>query len=96
MTKTFYCLISEMQLNGMQLELCGHKVCGISLSILYNYVVLSPSYPVRLNRVGGWVVGSGSCSFEDKKRYMLAPSVLGPNLQLPAHKLISRTPFMKR
>ena len=91
MTKTFYCLISEMQLNGMQLELCGHRVCGISLSILYNYIVLSPSYRVRLNRMGGWivggrVVGSGSCSFEDKKWYMLAPSVLGPNLRLPAHK----------
>ena len=30
--------------------------------------------------VGGWVVGGGSCLFEDKKRYILAPSVLGANL----------------
>ena len=34
---------------------------------------------VTLNRVGGWVVGGGSCLFEDKKRYLLAPSVLGRN-----------------
>ena len=34
---------------------------------------------MRLNRVGGWV-GRGSCLFEDKKRYILAPSMLGPNL----------------
>ena len=59
-------------------------------------VVQSPSR-VRLNRVGGLVMGRGSCLFEDeKKRYILAPSVLGPNLQFPAHELISRTPFMKR
>ena len=24
-----------------------------------------------------WVVGRGSCLFEDRKRYILAPSVLG-------------------
>ena len=28
-----------------------------------------------------------------KKRYILAPSVLGPNLQLPAHGLISPNSF---
>ena len=38
---------------------------------------------MRLNRMGGWVVGcgswvvgGGSCLFEDKKRHILAPSVL--------------------
>ena len=31
----------------------------------------------------GWV-GGGTCLFEDKKRHILAPSVLGPNLQLPS------------
>ena len=54
-----------------------------------------------LNRVGGCVlrgqvVGRGSCLFEDKKKkdiYILAPSVLGPNLQLPAHELISPNSF---
>ena len=30
---------------------------------------------VRLNRVGGCFVGRGSCLFEDKKIYVLAPSV---------------------
>ena len=47
---------------------------------------------------GSWVVGRGSYLFEVEKRYkyILAPSVLGPNLQLPAHELISPTPFMKR
>ena len=29
---------------------------------------------------GSWVVGGGSCLFEDNKRYILAPTVLGPNL----------------
>ena len=29
---------------------------------------------------GSWVVGHGSCLFEDKKRYILALSVLGANL----------------
>ena len=43
--------------------------------------------------MGGWVVGSGSCLFEDRKKDILAPSVLGPNLQLPAHKLISLNSF---
>ena len=38
---------------------------------------------------GSWVVGRGSCLLEDKKKSILAPSVLGPNLQLPAHELIS-------
>ena len=42
---------------------------------------------------GWWVVGRGSWVvgrlLEDKKRSTLAPSVLGPNLQLPAHELIS-------
>ena len=51
---------------------------------------------------GSWVVGRGSCFFFNvNKRYIyiyiyiykcisiLAPSVLGPNLQLPAHELIS-------
>ena len=35
--------------------------------------------------MGGWVVDRGSCLFEDKKkkRHISAPSVLGPNLQLP-------------
>ena len=36
---------------------------------------------------GSWIVGRGSCLFEDKKRYIFAPSVLGPNLQLPADEL---------
>ena len=36
-----------------------------------------------------WVVGHGSCLLEDLKKSILAPSVLGPNLQLPAHELIS-------
>ena len=43
--------------------------------------------------MGGWVVGSGSCLFEDKKKDILAPSVLGPNLQLSAHELISPNSF---
>ena len=44
---------------------------------------------------GSWVVGRGSwvVFLEDKKKSILAPSVLGPNLQLPAHELISpKTP----
>ena len=57
----------------------------------------------------GQVIGHGSCLFEDKKRYIeiyilyyiilhhiiyiLAPLVLGPNLQLPAHELISPNSF---
>ena len=44
-------------------------------------------------RRGSPVVGRGSCLFEDKKRYILVPSVLGQNLQLPPHELIN---FMKR
>ena len=36
----------------------------------------------------------GRVSWEyKKKRYILAPSVLGPNLQLPAHRLISPNSF---
>ena len=42
---------------------------------------------------GPWVVDRGSCLFEDKKRYILAPSVLGQNLQLVAHELISPNSF---
>ena len=43
--------------------------------------VVGRAWVVRGSWVGGsWVVGSGSCLFEDKKRYTLAPSVLGPNL----------------
>ena len=43
---------------------------------------------------GLWVVDSGSCLFEDKKkRYVLAPSLPGPNLQLPAHELTSTNFF---
>ena len=39
-------------------------------------------------------MGRGLRLFEDKKkRYILAPSVLGPNLQLPSHKLISPNSF---
>ena len=60
--------------------------------------------------VGGWIVGGlvvgeaksrglvghGSCLFENKKkRYTLAPSMLSANLQMPAHELISPTPFIK-
>ena len=30
--------------------------------------------------VGRWVEGRGSCFFEDEKRYILAPSLFGPNL----------------
>ena len=58
---------------------------------------------VRLNRVGGWVVGGrvegrgswimGRACLKIKERYVLAPSVLGPNLQLPAHELISPNSF---
>ena len=54
---------------------------------------------------GSWVVGRewvcrewlgcGSCLFEDTKRYILALSVLGQNLQLPAHELISPNSFYK-
>ena len=46
----------------------------------------TPPKRVRLNRVGGWVVGGGSwvvgrvCLKIKKKRYILAPSVLAPNL----------------
>ena len=48
---------------------------------------------VRLNRVGGsWVVGR-VCFKIKKKRYILAPTVLGPNLQLPAQELISPNSF---
>ena len=49
---------------------------------------------------GSWMVGGGSsvvdrgsCLFEDKKRYILAPSVFGQNLQFPAHELISPNSF---
>ena len=42
---------------------------------------------------GLWVTGHGSCLFEDKKGYMLAPSVLGQRLQLPVHELISPNSF---
>ena len=38
-------------------------------------------------------MGRGSCLFEDKKKDILASSVLGPNLQLPAHELISPSSF---
>ena len=31
---------------------------------------------------GWWVVGRGSCLLEDKKKSILAPSVLGPNCPL--------------
>ena len=52
---------------------------------------------VRLNRVGGsWVGGSwvvGHVCLKIKKRYIFASSVLGPNLQLPAHELISPKSF---
>lgn len=44
--KRFYCLISEMCLNGMRLQICGHNICGISLSILlimYSAVLLVSS-----------------------------------------------------
>ena len=50
---------------------------------------------VRLNRVGGCFVGRGSCLFEDKKIYLLAHLVLGPNLQLPSHELISPNSIYK-
>ena len=41
-----------------------------------------------------WVVDRGSCLFEEKKIiYILAPSVLGTNLQLLAHGLISPNSF---
>ena len=59
---------------------------------------------VRLNRVGGWGGGGGRMGgswvvgrvcLKIKNIYTLAPSVLGPNLQMPAHELISSTPFMK-
>ena len=45
-----------------------------------------------------WVAGCGSCLFENKKRYIyiFAPSVLGPNLQLPAHELISPNSFYEK
>ena len=47
---------------------------------------------------GSWVVGRGSwvvdrVCLKIKKRFILAPSVLSPNLQLPAHKLISPNSF---
>ena len=38
-------------------------------------------------------VGHGSCLLKFKERYILAPSMLGPNLQLPAHKLIPPNSF---
>ena len=48
--------------------------------------------------MGGWVVGRGSSivgrvCLKIKKRYILAPSVLGQNLQLPAHELIFPNSF---
>ena len=42
---------------------------------------------------GSWVVGRGSyvgrICLKIKKRYILAPSVFAPSLQLPAHEFIS-------
>ena len=46
--------------------------------------------------MGGWVVGGrvvGRVCLKIKKRNILAPSVLGPNLQLPPHELISPNSF---
>ena len=40
---------------------------------------------------GSWVVGR--VCLKIKKRYILTPSVLGPNLQWPAHELISPKSF---
>ena len=47
---------------------------------------------------GSWIVGRrswvvGPVCLKTKKRYILAPSVLGPNLQLPAHELTSPNSF---
>ena len=46
---------------------------------------------------GSWVVGRGSyvdrICLKIKKRYILAPSVFAPSLQLPAHALISPNSF---
>ena len=41
--------------------------------------------------MGQWVVGR--VCLKIKKRYILASSVLGPNLQLPAHELLSPISF---
>ena len=38
---------------------------------------------------GSWVVGRVCLKINKRYIYMLAPSVLSPNLQLPAHELIS-------
>ena len=51
-----------------------------------------------LNRVGGCVVrgqvvGRVCLNIKKKDIYILAPSVLGPNLQLPAHELIFLNSF---
>ena len=46
--------------------------------------------------MGGWVVGGrvvGRVCWKVKKRYILAPSVLDPNFQFPAHELISPNSF---
>ena len=55
--------------------------------------------------MGWWVVGRASCvvghvlwvvgpvCLKIKERYTLAPSVLSPNLQLPAHELIFPNAF---
>ena len=47
---------------------------------------------------GLWVMGRGSYLFEVEKRYkyIYAPSVLGPNLQMPAHELISPNSFYEK
>ena len=43
---------------------------------------------------GSWVLVP--VCLKIKKRYTLAPSVLGPNLQLPAHELIFPNSFYEK
>lgn len=57
------------------------------MSLCYCYVVMLVEA-----KSCGWV-GHGSCLLEIKERCILAPSVLGPSLQLPAHKLIPPNSF---
>ena len=64
----------------------GSWVVGHGSDIHHVYTSYNTYFWVRLNWVGGWVVGHICLKI---KKDILVPSVHGPNLQLPTHKLIS-------
>ena len=45
---------------------------------------------------GSWVVGRICLKLKKEYKYIYAPSVLGPNLQMPAHELISPNSFYEK